>query len=219
MEGTKLEIIIVEDHPIFKLGLENIIKDRGGLDIKKSFSDGEHVSEYIIENTPDILFLDIDLPVKSGIEIAKELKDKKLKTKIIFITSNKSYNVFLNALEIGAQGYLLKDNAIDNLFESIEKVMQGLIYISPQLSEQFINDKTKKEKTSASLNKVLTRAEKNILKLVSLHLLSKEIADKLFISIKTVENHRTNICKKLSLSGTNSLLAFAIENKDDIKML
>lgn len=211
----KIRIFIVEDHPIFRIGLENLLKENPNYIIEQMFSSGKGVLEAVVDSEPEILLLDIDLPYKSGIQIANELKSLNLEnTKIIFVTSNKSHLTYQKAIKAGAKGYLLKDNAIEDLFECIDKVTNELIYISPLL-ERYLVETKKEDLSILELDKILTKSEKRILKLVSQRYLSKEIADMLYVSPKTVENHRSNICKKLTLTGTNSLLTFAINHKDD----
>ncbi|MFH1194773.1 MAG: response regulator transcription factor, partial [bacterium] len=137
---------------------------------------------------------------------------KKSATKIIFLTMHKEEDVFNKALDLGVMGYILKESASEDIIECIKTVAENKHYISPIISEYLIN---RVSCSAVSKNKIdkLTHTEKNILKMISDKKTSKEIAETLFISIRTVENHRTNICNKLELHGNNSLLLFAVENK------
>ncbi|MCX6150793.1 MAG: response regulator transcription factor [Ignavibacteriales bacterium] len=210
----KVSIVIADDHPIFRKGLSEIISSEESFIISAETGDGKTAVKLIEKLKPDVAILDIRMPGLTGFEVVNTLRGKEIGVKIIFLTMHKEEEVFFHAMDIGVSGYVLKESATDDIIECIKGVINGKHYISPQISDLLLNreklSKDKIEKTG--LNK-LSPSERLVLKLISEKKTSKEIADVLFISKRTVENHRMNICNKLELHGINSLIKFAIENK------
>ena len=210
-----IKIIIADDHPIFLSGLKQIIAEDENIKIIGEAGDGENASKLINELSPDIAVLDVDMPKKNGLEILKETTKSKKRTKIVFLTMYKEEDMFNEAMDYGIMGYVLKESAMSDIVECINIVYQNRHYISPLISDHLLKRHTginKLESSKPSL-KDLTPAELKILKLIAENKTSKEISEELFISYRTVENHRTNIANKLGLKGPHSLLNFAIENK------
>lgn len=211
----KINIIIADDHPLMRQGIKGVLEQINNFNIAAEFGNGEDAFNFIEKNRIDIATLDIEMPGLSGFEVARKVKEKNIKTKLVILTMYKDEQMFNEAMELDAMGYILKENAVEDIVECINQVSSGFHYISPALSHFLIKrDREQKilENKSPSLNE-LTKTERAILKLISQNDTSKEIAEKMHISIKTVENHRTNISRKLNLSGTHSLVKFAIENK------
>lgn len=209
----KIKIIIADDHPIFRGGLRQIISAEKSIDIIGEADNGEKALEIILEKKPDIAILDIDMPKKTGLDVLRNLKDSKTKT--IFLTMYAEEDIFDEAMNLGIKGYVLKDSAVNDIIECILSVNEDNYYISPNVSNLLVNRRNKARnliKKNPELGN-LTKTERNILKFISENKTSKEIADILFLSHRTVENHRTNISNKLNLRGSHSLLKFAIENK------
>ena len=208
-----IDVLIAEDHPIFRRGLMDIINSDPYMSVVANLSNGINVTTVAKNCSPDIIVLDIDMPVKSGLEVATDLQTEKNPAKVIFLTSNSSYEVFSKAIAAGAKGYILKDNAIEDTVNCIRLVAQGKMYVSPSLTGYLINDYNAPKSDSPDvLRDKLTPSEFKILNLIAEHKTSKVISEELFISPKTVENHRTNISKKLGVSGTNGLLKFVLIN-------
>jgi len=212
---NKIKIIIADDHPIFRGGLKQIIEDEKDIEIIGEAGDGEKALELILEKKPGIAILDLDMPKKTGFEVLKELARVKDPVKVIFLTMYKEENLFNEAMDNGIKGYVLKESAADDICECIRLVANDDYAISPLISNflvkrMSIKDKLKKGKPTID---DLTQTEIKILKLISENKTSKDIADELFISYKTVESHRSNISKKLELQGSLSLIRFALENK------
>ena len=207
-----IKLVIADDHPVFLKGLIDVIREDNSLDVLSYASDGEQALNQILASRPDVAILDINMPGLNGFEVVKKLGDNNSTTKIIFLTMHKEEDIFNKALDIGVMGYILKENASEDIMECIKTVAETKHYISPIISDYLIN---RTSYTSAKKNNIekLTCMEKNILKQISNKKTSKEIAETLFISIRTVENHRMNICNKLELHGCSSLLLFAVENK------
>ncbi|MBK9331525.1 MAG: response regulator transcription factor [Ignavibacteria bacterium] len=214
-EKEKIKLIFADDHPIFRNGLKNLIIEDHEIDFLGEAENGEKALTLISEFKPDIALLDIDMPKMTGLEVLKEINKNKVKVRVIFLSVYASEDIFDEAMELGISGYVLKDGAVNEILECIHKVYDGEYYISPAVSNLFINrrDKIKRLETDKPALSNLTKTEMIILKYISQKMTSKEIAEELFISIKTVENHRTNISNKLGLKGSHSLLTFAIENR------
>jgi len=210
--GNKTSIIIADDHPIFRKGLVDLISDEKKFDIIAEAENGLEALNQIKSLQPEIAILDINMPKLNGFEVVKELSKINSKTKIIFLTMHKEEHILSKAIDFQVMGYILKECATDDIIDCINYVAQDKQYISPAISELLIKRSQLLNETRDKLDG-LTAMEKKILGLIAHEKTSREIADQLFISIRTVECHRINICHKLELSGINSLLKFAIDNK------
>jgi DNA-binding NarL/FixJ family response regulator len=210
-----MRILIADDHPLFRNGLVNLITQEKEIEIIGEADNGEKALEMILELKPDIALLDIHMPKMTGLQILKELKRIKTDVKTIFLTVYNDEDMFDEAMDNGISGYILKDSAANEIIDCIFKVAAGDYYISSSVSNFVVNrrDKMKKLESNKPAISDLSRAELTVLKLVAEGKTSNQIAAELFISPKTVENHRTNINSKLNLRGTHSLIKFAIENK------
>ena len=178
-----IDVLIAEDHPIFRRGLMDIINSDPYMSVVANLSNGINVTTVAKNCSPDIIVLDIDMPVKSGLEVATELQTEKNPAKVIFLTSNSSYEVFSRAIAAGAKGYVLKDNAIEDTVNCIRLVAQGKMYVSPSLTGYLINDYNAPKSDSPDvLRDKLTPSEFKILNLIAEHKTSKVISEELFIS-------------------------------------
>jgi len=205
----KLKIILADDHPLLIQGLAQVLSKRDNLQIVGQAVDGENALDLIRNLKPDIAILDVQMPKPDGFEIARIVTGEKLSTKIIFLTMFKEEAFIKKVIELGVKGYILKESAVTDIVKCIDAVAEDKFFLSPQVSDVLLNQSVKTKKQSESK---LTPAETNILSLIGRGKSSKEIADELFISIKTVENHRTNICKKLGITGNSALLKYALKN-------
>lgn len=213
--NNKIKIIIADDHPLMRSGVKSVLLTDSRIEIIAECTNGEDAYSSILKHQPDVALIDIEMPKMTGLEIARRLSEEKIKTKIIFLTMYKEQDMFDEAMDAGAYGYVLKENAVEDVLESIKSVYEGRYYISPLISNYLVkrmNFKNQFNINTPSINN-LTLTERKVLKLISLEKTTQQIADELFISYKTVENHRNNISKKLNLSGTHSLVKFAINNK------
>lgn len=212
----KITVVIADDHPIFRLGLVNLVKQSNTIEIVAEADNGQTAFEKIMELKPDVAILDIEMPQLNGLQVCEKIQQVKLHTKVLLLTLFKEVDLYKKALAINASGYLLKDNAPNEIIKSIELLAKGEKYFSAEMEEKLIDGKSHliTDPAIAKLMDTLSNTEHKILKLIAEQLTTKDIANKLFISEKTVENHRYNINKKLNLPvGQNSLLKFAIEYK------
>jgi DNA-binding NarL/FixJ family response regulator len=213
--NKEIKILVADDHPIFREGLVKIIEMEVKFKVCSSISNGNDAFNLIKTKKPDIAILDISMPGLNGIEIAGLIQDEELKTKPIILTMYNDEEYLESALEHGVTGYLLKDSTLNEIIDCIKIVSTGGYYISKELQSYLSQGKKNKDiKNFKEKLNTLTNAEKQILKLLSQNKTSLQIASELFISFRTVQNHRMNITHKLGISGHNGLLFFAIENKN-----
>jgi DNA-binding NarL/FixJ family response regulator len=214
-----MKVVIADDHPIFRSGL-NFLLHASFSDVEiTEFENGGSVVNYCLLNNPDFLIVDIDMPVKSGLEVCEELTKKGSDCKMIVLTMYKDLEMLKLAFYNGAKGYLVKDNTSEELVDCIQAIQSGKTYMAKGIrdQEQLIEHEDASKYRIAELLNSLTRTELKTLKLVSQKLSSKEIADLLFVSVKSVENYRSRICKKLNLDArNNSLLLWVLDNKSII---
>jgi DNA-binding NarL/FixJ family response regulator len=213
--ATEISILIADDHPVFRQGLRQVIEKNAQLKVLAEAEDGLTALALIQELQPQVALLDVDMPGQDGIAVARAIREKRLATSVVFLTMHKDEEVFNEAMDAGVQGYVLKDSAVTDIIHSIRAVAAGQHFISPQLSSYLLNRNARAAalfKQKPSLDH-LTPTERRVLKLLSENKTSREIAAELFVSVRTIENHRANICDKLDLRGANALLKFAIEHK------
>lgn len=213
--SEKLKIIIADDHPIFRGGLRQVIDGDLKFQVIAEASDGETALSLIEEQKPDIVILDVNMPKMTGFIVAKELLRKNINCEIIFLTMHSEEAMFNKAMDLGAKGYVLKDSASVDIINCLQAVGNGQNYTSPAITTYLFKRATRNTKKSNSIED-LTPTERIILRLIAEYKTSREIADELSISYRTVENHRYNICQKLEVSGSNSLVKFAIQHQNEI---
>ena len=214
MENVK-KILIVDDHPLFRKGIKSVLAEDPDVKVIGEAGNSEEAMVLIEKETVDIVILDLQMPGMSGIELSKMIKSRYKSISIILLTMHKDERIFNNSLEYGLEAYILKENAVEEVLKAVHVVADGNFYLSPSMSEYMIQ-KSMKQKKLVDENpgiKNLSEKEKEILNLISQNKTTKEIAEALFVSYKTIENHRANICKKLNITGCNALLKFIIENK------
>lgn len=207
-----LGVLIADDHPIFRKGLLQVISAEPGLKVVAEAADGAEAVTAIERTRPDVAVLDIEMPAMGGFQVARTLQERSIVIPIIFLTMYRDPEMFQMALTLGAKGYVLKDSASDEIAAAVKAVASGQHYFSPATSS-FLMDRLKESSRESDWLAELTRTERRILAAIGLGKTSREIAGELFISVRTVENHRANICTKLGLHGSHALVKFAIENK------
>ena len=211
----EIKIFLADDHPVFREGLIKIIQTEENFKVVYSSGNGTEALEFIQKNKPDIAILDISMPGKTGIEIAKAILEEELETLPVILTMYNDVEYLEEAMEYGVRGYLLKDSTALEIVNCLKAVLDGAFYISGEITDNIIkNRKNKSSKNEIEEKlKLLTHSEKHIIKLLSENKTSQQIAKELFLSHRTIQNHRHNISHKLGLNGHNKLLLFAIEHK------
>ena len=215
---SEIKITIADDHPVVRQGLIQIIESDAALKIIAEAADGRRALEQIAELKPDIAILDIDMPELDGLTVARAVGERELGVAIIFLTIHRDEAIFKAALDAGVKGYVLKDSAQSDIISSIKAVAKGQYYTSPALTTFLIRRADRRDSSTESKPSLadLTPTELRVLKLISEYKTSREIAEELFISPRTVDTHRSNMCQKLNLRGNYALMKFALAHKSDL---
>lgn len=219
--AAEIRIVVADDHPIVRQGLRQTIEAERGLKIVAEASDGLQALEQIKSLRPEVAILDIDMPELGGFDVVRALRAEKIKVEVVFLTIHREEDLFNEAINLGAKGYVLKDSALADIVNCVKSVASGQPYVSPTLTSLLLN----RQRRAASLGqrkpelKDLSPAERRVLKLIAEYKTSREIADELFISHRTVETHRTNICNKLEIHGNHALMKFALAHKSELSDL
>jgi len=212
---NKIKIILVDDHRLFLDGIKSLLSEVDFIEIIGEASGGNEVIELLSCIQPDLIMMDISMKGLSGIEISKQISQIYPDIKILILSMHTSEEFVINAIKAGAKGYLSKDTSKEELMEAIQIIQSGGECYSKLISDNFMKSYVKKFKSEQNLmdHKCLTQREIEILKLAVVGLSNKEIADKLFISTKTVDSHKNNIMQKLKLKNTAELVLYAVKNK------
>jgi len=208
----KIKIFIVDDHEIFRNGLKMVLNKLKYIDFLGEAENGREFIQFLEKNKPDIVLLDIEMPLMNGIDAAREALILQPNIKIIALTMFKDDDYIQTMLDIGVKGFLMKNINKETLDKALLTVYNGGNYYSEELFE-FFTKQVSKDKDSDKLNINLTRREKEILQLLCEGLSNKEIADVLFVSERTVLGHKTNLLLKTNCKNSLSLMAYAIKNK------
>jgi len=206
-------IFIADDHVLVREGLKLIISKKPGFEIAGEAGDGLQLLTLLKRSpAPDAVILDISMPKLRGIEAIHEIKYIHPETRVLVLTMHKDEDFLCQAFIAGADGYLLKEDVTEELFDALGEVLNGEIYISPLLGVELKNAwiKTYRGQKGVPVVDVLSTREKEVLKLVAEGESSKEVADRLCISVRTVDHHRARIMEKLHLKGTVDLIRYAM---------
>lgn len=211
-------IILADDHPVFRHGLRQIVETESDFRVVGESRDGENALEQIKTLRPAIAILDISMPKLDGLAVARSVQEECLPVKIILVTMYREEKLFKKALEVGVQGYVLKDSVAADIISCLNAVAAGENYTSPELTTYLIKRVREIEGagTPQSSLESLSDTERRVLSLISDCKTNKEIAQELYISVRTVETHRNNICKKLDVHGSHALMKFALEHRDHL---
>lgn len=210
---SKKTILIAEDHTILREGLRALLNTDQNFEVVGEAEDGREAIRFSEKLMPDLVLMDLTMPKMNGLEAIKEIKKRSPTSKILVLTVHKTEEYILASLEAGADGYVVKDATHSELVMAMQKVLTGGRFLSADISEKVINgylEGKKALKTKTSWD-TLTQREREILKLIAEGYRNKEVADYLFISVKTVEKHRANLMRKLDLHNAAALTALAID--------
>jgi len=213
--NEQVTVVVADDHPIFRKGLLQVLTSEPGLRVVAEAENGAKALQSIRELQPRVALVDLEMPEMDGLQVARAVRDQMLPVQVIFLTMHNDEDAVNDALEAGISGYVLKDSAADHVVESIRSVVAGRPYLSPGISGHLLG----RWKRSGTLAKTqpgvaaLTLAERRIMRLIAEYKTSKEIAEILCVSPRTVENHRANICSRLEIHGSHALIRFAVENR------
>jgi DNA-binding NarL/FixJ family response regulator len=211
----RIKIILADDHRIFRDGLKSLLTDADFIDVIGEASGGQELLDLLTTLTPDIVIVDITMPGLSGIEVANRISCRYPDIRILVLSMHTHEEFVINAIKAGAKGYLSKDTSRDELLDAIRILYHGGECFGKLVSETFMKSYVRKVRSESVLleNKILTHRELELLKLVATGLSNQEIAERLFISPKTVDCHKGNIMQKLKLKNTAEMVLYAVKNK------
>jgi DNA-binding NarL/FixJ family response regulator len=206
-------IVIAEDHRILREGLRSLLSSNPDLEVVGEADNGRDAIRCVDELRPDLILMDLSMPKMNGLDAIAEVKNRRPDIKLLVLTVHKAEEYVFESLKAGADGYLLKDATHEELMLAVGNILDGKRYISPGISGKLIEQYLEGKRLSKSdlPLEIITRRERQILKLIGEGHKNKEIADYLCISVKTVEKHRANLMKKLDLHSASALTAFAME--------
>lgn len=209
-----VRILIADDHQLILNGISDMLRPIKHYKIVGRACNGEEAVEKALLLKPDLIFMDISMPIINGIEATKIISKKLPDVKILALTQHEEKEYVKQILKSGGSGYLLKNSKKDEFLEAIETVISGKHYLSKEISEQMINDliSTEQESSSRDEEVTLTKRETEIIKKIADELSNQEIAEELHISLRTVETHRRNIMQKLKVKSVVSLLKYASQH-------
>ena len=205
----KIKILIVDDHLMFLEGLKEMLAKIANLEVVGSAKDGTTALNILSQHQVDIVISDLRMNNMSGLELCKKIKEAYPKTKILMVSMHNDPHMISQLLKVGVTGYILKNTGKIELVEAINSIYQNKTFFSDEVKSNFINSKVLG--INEDLNISLTKREKEVLKLIAAEHTTTEIADKLFISLNTVETHRKNILKKFNVRNSVGIVKRAIE--------
>ena len=208
----KIRIVIAYDHTIFRQGLRMLLAQEDDMEVVGEAADGIEALELAKKHNPDIILLDIAMPNMDGVQVAGKIKKSLPQIKIIVLTSYSDDQFLYEFLKLGVSGFVLKDTASQELIYSIRKSHEGMVFFDPSVSKKVMEKFTQVSGGKSDFVNYgkLSDREKEVLRLVAEGCATKEVAEKLYISPKTVENHRANIMKKLNIRDRTGLTKYAL---------
>lgn len=206
-----VRVMITDDHSMIREGLKNLLELDGDIEVVEEAVDGADCLAKLDAANPDVLLLDINMPKMNGLEVLKVLKNRRSKVKVLVLTVHNETEYLMKAVDIGIEGYVLKDSESAELKKAIFSIVDGEIYIQPSLIPALNAKRIEKNEDENKIDD-LTKRELEVLKLLAVGMYNKEIAEKLNISERTVKNHVSNIFKKLEVTDRTQAAVFAIRN-------
>jgi DNA-binding NarL/FixJ family response regulator len=213
----KIRVALADDHGLIRHGIASLLEGVANIQVIASVSSGEEAINAAKDRTPDVFLLDIVMKGMNGIETTRWIKEQNPAIKIILVSSEVSKDYISEGLKMGIDGYLPKDTTKETLIEAIQTVMKGEKFFSPEVTALVFKDFYLKETEGKGLptkkTKELSKREEEVLTLIAAGFSLREVGEKLFISVKTVETHKIHIQDKLGLTNTAQLVKYAIDNK------
>ncbi|MBK9257068.1 MAG: response regulator transcription factor [Saprospiraceae bacterium] len=210
-----IKLLVADDHTMFVDGIESILNAESDMEVVGKCYDGPSVMSFVKDNETDIVLLDVNLPGMNGMDVCKSLSQQYPKVKVLAISMFNEESFVTEILNHGAKGYILKNTGREELLKAIRTIYEGASYFSKDVTETIMKglmNLRKASSTSSVFFPKLSRREKEVLKLIAQEFTTQEIADSLFISLKTVESHRSSLLSKLNARNSVGLVRIAIEN-------
>jgi DNA-binding NarL/FixJ family response regulator len=213
---TPVTIVLADDHPMFRQGLHDAIVRNTPHVIVGEAADGVDAYKMIVQQAPELAILDVEMPGMSGLDVAQRASNERLPVRIIILTMYREHALFNRAVDAGVRGYILKESAVRDIITGVRAVADGEFYFSPALSSYLMRRRVLHPTEGRHADEdahQLTAMEKEILRLIGDALSSRDIAERLSISVRTVDTHRYNITHKLGLNGSYALLRYALASR------
>lgn len=216
-----ITVLVADDHPVFRRGLREVFEEDDRFEVLVEASDGGEALELIQQVKPRVAVLDIRMPRLNGLQVALRARALRLPTRFVILTNHADEELFDQAMDVGVLGYVLKENAVIDVLAAVENVAHGRLFLSQSISELLVTRRTRARQLADEHSgiKSLSPMEKRILRLIASDKTSKEIAQELSISVRTVDTHRQNMSQKLNVKGSHSLLKFAFDHRTEIQDL
>lgn len=210
----KKRILIADDHPIFRSGLRALINAESSFTVTCEATDGEQALSLIIDELPDVAILDYNMPKLNGLQLLKGISQSKVPVIPVMLTMHNDEAMFSKAFELGVRGYVLKDCADTDIVNCLHAVTKGQVYTSAAVTTYLLKRASRTKGVDGVES--LSPAERRVLQMIADYKTSREIADELSISVRTVDNHRSNISAKVGVTGTHALFKFAVQNRSEL---
>jgi two-component system, NarL family, response regulator NreC len=209
---SSIRILIADDHTLFRKGLRLLLENQPGFEVLADAADGRAAVALAEQFSPDVVVMDVAMPVLNGIEAARQISSKSARTAVVFVSMHSDESYVLKALKSGARGYLLKDSAEQDLINAVVAVSEGKAFFSPAISKMLMEDyiRQMQGRQVEDSYELLSTREREILQLLAEGRNNKEIASLLNLSLYTVETHRSNILQKLNLHSQAELILYAV---------
>lgn len=209
-----IKVLLADDHAIVRSGIKLLINSQSDMQVVSEAADGTEAVQKALEDKPDIVIMDLNMPEKNGLiatqQIKEQIKDDKLRVIILTMHDEKQY--VSRALQAGASGFVLKSHNVNELIEAIRTVYRGEAFLDPNATKMLIHDYVKLSKSNEPQQEPLTGREQEVLSYLARGYTNKEVAEKLYVSVKTIESHRANIMRKLQITTRHELVDYAIHH-------
>lgn len=205
-----IHVLIADDHAILREGVRILLESNADIKVVGQASNGLEAVRLAVDTNPDVILMDINMPGVDGIEACERLRRQVPSAKILVLSQMDTEDYLVRVLQAGALGYVLKQSASDELVTAVRTVMQGQVYMTPSMTSRFVQMHFRKEEERKDRGRQLTPREQEVLKEIVNGATNQEIADRLMVSIKTVQTHRGNIMEKLNLHDRVELVKYAV---------
>jgi len=208
-----ISVLLADDHRIVRSGIKLLINEQPDMRVDYEAEDGDEAVQIALKKKPDVIIMDLNMPKKNGLIAMKQINEKNEDIKIIALTMHEDKEYIFRALQAGASSYLLKSYQENDLIEAIRTVHKGDAYLYPKATKMLLKDYLQKESqhTQRSIRQ-LTAREQEVLSFIALGYTNREVAEKLYLSVKTIESHRANIMGKLNLKTRSDLVQYALNH-------
>ena len=218
MTKKKIRVLLADDHPLFRDGVRVMLAEVPDIEVVGVAGSGAEAVQKAVELQPDVLLLDVSMPDIEGPEVVTACRKAGIDPQFVFLTMHKYSELLRKSISLGVKGYVLKDSGAEEVIEALRAVARGEDYLSPAVAGLLTSEVRVRGEFDSGTEGIgeLTSAKRKVLRLVASDKTSKEIADELGLSVRTIENHRARICAKLGLPGAHSLVKFAFEYRDQL---